>query len=161
MNAKERRNYIKTNTPRVRTMAAKLKLIDMPNRADRLLAMLASEHEWLRAIEITALYEKVLPALDYAPDPMEWWRDDVMDAIRSTLPIPNPSATLPRVKHGKSKADRINNLAAAQAARRRAKSELPPQEVIQIVRPKFDSSKLLGMDVSKLILDELHNLKAT
>lgn len=137
MNAKERRNYIKTNTPRVKTMAAKLKLVDMPRRAGRLLEMFASEADWLRAIEITARYEKALPATDYGRDPYQWQTDDMMDTSPFAFGV-SASASFSKIKHGTSKSDRINNLQAAQIARQRAKAEMFPREEGQITRQRAD-----------------------
>lgn len=153
MNAKERRNYIKTNTPRVKTMAAKLKLVDMPRRAERLLEMLASEADWLRAIEITVQYEKALPATDYGRDPYQWQTDDMMDASPFAFGV-SASASFSKIKHGTSKSDRINNLQAAQLARQRAKAEMFPREEGQITRPRID----FGTSTVSMVDHQLDNL---
>lgn len=152
MNAKERRNYIKTNTPRVKTMAAKLKLVDMPRRAERLLEMLASEADWLKAIEITAQYEKALPSADYEANPYQW-TDDVMDTNPFTVGV-GANAFTPKIKHGKSKSDRISNLQAAQLARQRAKAEMLPREEVQITRPRID----FGTSIVSMVDHQLDNL---
>lgn len=166
MNAKERRNYIKTNTPRIKTMAAKLKLVDMPKRAERLLEMSASEADWLRAIEITVQYEKALPAMDYRSDPHQWQLDDMMDTSPFAFGV-SANAFFSKVKHGTSKSDRINNLQAAQLARQRAKAKMLPREEVQITRPRIDfgtstvstsDHQLHGATYSRYIRDELIKL---
>lgn len=155
MNAKERRNYIKTNAPRVKTMAAKLKLVDMPKRAERLLEMFASEADWFKAIEITTQYEKALPSVDFILRPGQWWIDDVMDKNPFTVGV-GANAFFPKVKikHGTSKSDRISNLQAAQLARQRAKAEMLPREEVQITRPRID----FGTSTVSMVDHQLDNL---
>ncbi len=156
MNAKERRNYIKTNAPRVKTMAAKLKLVDMPRRAERLLEMFASEADWLRAIEITVQYEKALPAMDCGRDPYQWQLDDMMDTSPFAFGV-SANAFFPKVKHGTSKSDRINNLQAAQLARQRAKAEMLPRPRIDFGTSTVPTSdhQLHSAAYNRFIRDEL------
>ena len=155
MNAKERRNYIKTNTPRVKTMAAKLKLVDMPRRAERLLEMLASEADWLKAIEITAQYEKALPSADYEANPYQW-TDDVMDTNPFAFGV-SANAFIPKIKHGKSKSDRISNLQAAQLARQRAKAKAfgAVSTDVGTSTVSMADHQLHGLTYTQLIRDEL------